>query len=297
MASLVGAFAASHGPLLVREWNAVPENQKNRLTAAFRELGKRLSAARPDVIVEVSPDHWTNFFLDNLPTVCIGIGETHEGPPEPWLKDFPHKEIKGHGGFAKHIAQTAMQEGFEPSLSHRLKLDHGFCIPLWRMELGKLPRIVPMIVNSIEPPLPSLRRCLEWGALLEKAIQSYPENLRVAVLATGGLSHSIGERTMGKIDEAFDRECIRLFSARNEKALVPFLEQKLPHAGNGSEEVRNWLVAHGAAGGRGFELVDYLPVPTVIVGCGFAAWKITPASPRRAAPARRRPSARRRRTS
>ena len=57
------------------------------------------------------------------------------------------------------------------------------------------------------------------------------------------------------------------------QALIAYLEQELPSRGNGSEEVRNWLVAHGAAGERGFELVDYLPVPKVIVGCGFAAWR------------------------
>ena len=296
MASLVGAYAASHGPLLIREWQAIPDNQKPRLTAAFRELGRRLSIDKPDVIIEVAPDHWSNFFLDNIPAVCIGIGESNEGPPEPWMKEFPHRELAGHAGLAMHLVQTALGAGFEPSVSHRLKLDHGFCIPLWRMELARLPRIVPLIVNSIEPPLPTVARCLAWGKLLLGAIQSYPEPLRVAVLATGGLSHSIGERTMGAIDEKLDRECIRLFSS-SEKELLKFLEKELPAAGNGTEEIRNWLVAHGAAGCRGFELVDYLPVPTVIVGCGFAAWKITPASPRRAAPARHRPSARLRRTS
>ena len=295
MASLVGVYAASHGPLLIREWEAIPDDQKRRLTAAFRELGRRLSIDRPDVIIEVAPDHWSNFFLDNLPAVCIGIGDSHEGPPEPWMKGFPYKEIKGDGGFARHIAQTAMQEDFEPSLSHRLKLDHGFCIPLWRMELGRLPRIVPVIVNSIEPPLPTTARCLAWGKLLAGAIQSYQKPLRVAVLATGGLSHSIGERTMGAIDEKLDRECIRLFSS-SEKKLLKLLEKKLPAAGNGTEEIRNWLVAHGAAGGHGFELVDYLPVPTVLVGCGFASWTI-PAGRRRAAPARRKPSAPTARTS
>lgn len=295
MASLVGVYAASHGPLLIREWETIPDDERRRLTAAFRELGRRLSIDRPDVIIEVAPDHWSNFFLDNLPAVCIGIGDSHEGPPEPWMTDFPYKEIKGDGGFARHIAQTAMQEDFEPSLSHRLKLDHGFCIPLWRMELGKLPRIVPMIVNSIEPPLPSIGRCLQWGKLLKKTIESYSEPLRVAILATGGLSHSIGERTMGAIDEELDRECIRRFSSP-EKELLKFLEKKLPAAGNGTEEIRNWLVAHGAAGGRGFELVDYLPVPTVLVGCGFASWTI-PAGRRRAAPARRKPSAPTARTS
>lgn len=276
MASLVGAFAASHGPLLVREWQAVPEEQKQRLSAAFGELGKRVAEAKPDVIIVVAPDHWSNFFLNNWPAVCIGAGETNEGPPEPWLKDFPHREIAGHPGLAMHLAKSALDAGFEPSVSHRLKLDHGICIPLWRMGLEPMPRIVPLIVNSIEPPLPSIARCLQWGKLLRHAIESYATPLRVAVLGSGGLSHSIGERTMGAIDEAFDRECIASFSA-DEKSLLRFLEEKLPQAGNGTEEVRNWVVAHGAAGGRGFELIDYLPVPAVIVGCGFASWRITPA--------------------
>jgi aromatic ring-opening dioxygenase catalytic subunit (LigB family) len=166
-----------------------------------------------------------------------------------------------------------MKAGFEPSVSHRLKLDHGVCIPLWRMGLEPLPRVVPMIVNSIEPPLPSLSRCLAWGRQLAAAIASFPQDLKIAVLATGGLSHSIGEPTMGAIYEDFDRETLRCF-ASSEGELVRFLEAELPSHGNGSEEVRNWLVAHGAAGGRGFELVDYLPVPKVIVGCGFASWRL-----------------------
>jgi len=140
------------------------------------------------------------------------------------------------------------------------------------MELPQMPRIVPLLLNSIEAPMPSLARCLDWGRVIRKAIERYPENLRVALLGTGGLSHSIGEKTMGAIHEDFDRETIRLFSS-SEDSLLDFLGKQLPSRGNGSEEVRNWLVAHGAAGGKGFELVDYLPVPTVIVGCGFAAWR------------------------
>jgi aromatic ring-opening dioxygenase catalytic subunit (LigB family) len=273
MASLVGAYAASHGPLLVREWEALPQDQKQRLERAFAQLGQRIAAARPDALIVVSPDHWSNFFLDNVPAVCIGVGESNEGPPEPWMKGFPHREIPGHPELALHIVREAMSEGFEPSVSHRLKLDHGICIPLWRMSLERLPRIVPMLVNSIEPPLPSLRRCLEWGRQLARAVKSYPEPIKVSILATGGLSHSIGEPTMGAIYEDFDRETLRLFSS-GERDLISYLEKNLPSHGNGSEEVRNWLVAHGAAGARGFALVDYLPVPKVIVGCGFASWTI-----------------------
>jgi aromatic ring-opening dioxygenase catalytic subunit (LigB family) len=274
MAELVGCFAASHGPLIVRDWEKLPAKDQDRLTAAFTALGKRVSAARPDVIIEVGPDHWVNFHLENLPAVCIGVGETHEGPPEPFLKPFPHREMPGHPGLAAHLVKSALDSGFEPSFSYRLKLDHGFCIPLWRMNLERLPRIVPMIVNAIEPPMPSLARCLQWGEMLRKAIETYPEPLRVAILGTGGLSHSIGEPTMGMIDEAFDRESIRLFSQADDKSLLRYLEQGIPKAGNGSDEVRAWLVAHGAAGKRGFELVDYFPVPSVYVGCGFASWRL-----------------------
>ena len=273
MASLVGAFAASHGPLIVREWDNVPTEQKTRMTAGFRELGRRVMAAAADVMIVVSPDHWSNFFLDNYPALCIGVGEVNEGPPEPWMKAFPHREIAGHAGLAGHIAQSALDAGFEPAVSHRLKLDHGICIPLWRMELERLPRVVPILLNSIEPPMPSLKRCYQWGTLLRRAIESYREPVRVAILGTGGLSHSIGEKTMGAIYEEFDHDTIRLF-ARPHEELIRFLDTKLPTHGNGSEEVRNWLVAHGAAGGRGFELVDYLAVPTVIVGCGFASWRV-----------------------
>ena len=274
MASLVGVFAASHGPLIARDWQTMPENRRQHFRTNFREMGRRFEAARPDVLIEIAPDHWSNFFLDNFPNVCIGLGETHEGPPEPFLKDFPWKRIAGHPRFAMHLLETALKEDFEPSLSHRLTLDHGFCIPLLRMELAHLPAIVPITVNGIEPPMMSIRRCLAWGRLLRQAIDSYAEPLRVAILATGGLSHSIGEPTMGAIDEAFDHECIRLFAAGDDTALADYLERALPQTGNGGHEVRNWVIAHAAAGSRGFELIAYEPVPEVYVGCGYAAWKV-----------------------
>lgn len=274
MAKLVGVFAASHGPLIARDWDLLPAALQDRFTRDFRALGQRFTAADPDILIEISPDHWVNFFLDNLPSVCLGIGEEHAGPTEPFLKDFPYKSMPGAPRFGRHLLETALREGFEPSVSHRLRLDHGFCIPLWRMELKRLPRLVPMVVNDLEPPMPSIRRCLAWGRLLADAIASYPEDVRVAVLATGGLSHSIGEPTMGAIDEPFDRRCLELFAAGAEEPLAEFLEAALPRTGNGGQEVRNWVVAHGAAGARGFDLIDYLPSPEVYVGCGFASWAL-----------------------
>jgi aromatic ring-opening dioxygenase catalytic subunit (LigB family) len=273
MAKLVGVFAASHGPLMARDWQVLPAAPKQRLDTAFRELGRRLTEASPDVLIVVSPDHWVNFFINNLPSVCIGVGETHDGPPEPFMKDF-QRTLPGEPGLAMHIVETALARDFEPSISHRLTLDHGFCIPLLRMGVTKLPRVIPMVVNDLEPPMPSIRRCLAWGRLLAQAVASYPADLRVALLATGGLSHSIGEPTMGDIDEPFDHGCIEAFRDGHDAKVVETLERGLAATGNGGHEVRNWVVAHGAAGSRGFELVDYLPVPEVYVGCAFAAWRV-----------------------
>ena len=206
MASLVGVFAASHGPMIAREWDTLSAPTRGAVTEGFERVGQRLMATRPDVLVIVSPDHWCNFFLNNFPAFCVGIGEEHDGPPEPFLKHrFNHPVLAGHPGLARHIMDTALERDFDPSMSHRLTLDHGFCLPLWRMEIDPIPPIIPIVVNEVDDPMPTMRRCLAWGSMLRQAIESYPQQLRVAVLATGGLSHFIGEPGMGQIDEAFDR--------------------------------------------------------------------------------------------
>ncbi len=274
MAELVGIYAASHGPLIARDWHRLPDALKQRLSAAYGELGRRIASARADVIVGLAPDHWTNFFLDNLPALCIGVGEEHGGPPEPFMRGFAPDPIPGDPALGRHILETALADGFEPALSYRLRLDHGLCLPLSRMALPRLPRIVPMLINELEPPMLSYRRCFAWGRLLRRAVASYPAPARVAIIATGGLSHSIGEPTMGEIDEGFDRRCIDALTRGEEGPLVDLLEHDAALAGNGAHEIRNWVIAHGAAGSHGFELLDYLPAPEVYVGCAFAAWRV-----------------------
>ncbi len=275
MAELVGVFAASHGPMIAREWDNLSPSMRSHLTVAFDELGRRVENVKPDVLIVISPDHWVNFFIDNLPSVCIGVGEVHDGPPEPFMKKvYPHETVPGHPALSHHILQEALNEGFDPSLSHRLTLDHGFCLPLWRLGIGPDVALAPIVVNSLEDPMPTIKRCVQWGHLLRKAIASYSGDLRVAILATGGLSHSIGESTMGMVDQNFDRSCIRLFEEGSESELVRSLPEQLRNTGNGAHEVRNWVIAHGAAGSRGFELVDYAPLPELYVGCALAEWRI-----------------------
>jgi len=274
MAGLVGVFATCHTPSLVRDWDAIEQRRRRELSAAFGELGRRIAACSPDAMIMIGADHWANFFVDNYPAICLGVGEEHGGPPERWLSDYPHHTMPGDPALGVHIAKTAFASGFEPSISYNLRLDHAFCVPLWKAGIAPLPPLVPIIINALQPPFPTIERCLEFGRMIARAIGTYDLSSRIAILATGGLSHSVGEPQMGRIDEAFDRECIELFRRGDTEALLQFLRQdRIDAAGNGANEVRFWVTAHGAAAARRFDLIHYEAVPETYTGCAFAEWK------------------------
>lgn len=275
MAKVVGSFAASHAPNIARAWKDLKDETREWLTTRYDELGRRVKAVEPDVLVIHSNDHWINFFLDNIPTFCIGVGDEHDAPPEPFMKGlFEQENMQGHAGLGNHLLEYALGADFDPSFSHRVKIDHGIGIPLWRMGFEKMPAVVPVFVNLVQPPFPTPKRCLAWGTMIREAIESYPEDIRVAVLGTGGLSHSIGETTMGWIDEPFDHACIEMFKSASEEKIASELTRMLAVTGNGGAELRSWCIAHAAAGGKGFEMIDYIPMPETLIGCGLAEWKL-----------------------
>ena len=151
MAIVVGSFAASHAPNIARAWDRLTDETRDWLTTHYNELGNRVKALKPDILVIHSNDHWINFFLENMPAFLIGIGDTHDGPPEPFMKPiFEGKEMPGHATLGRHLLDFAMESDFDPSYSHRIKIDHGIGIPLWRMGLDPLPPIVPVFVNLVE---------------------------------------------------------------------------------------------------------------------------------------------------
>ena len=274
MAEFAGAFAAGHGPNIARGWTGLKAETRDWIVDRYGELGRRLKAAAPDVLLVQSNDHWVNFFLDNMPAFCIGIGDEHDGPPEPFMKPvFPHETWPGHAALGRHVLDHALASGFDPSYTMRIKLDHGICVPLWQMGILPDVPVVPLFINLMEKPFPTPARCIEWGRMIREAVESFPENVRVAMLGTGGLSHSIGETTMGWIDEPFDHACMELFRSASDEKFASDLDRMLSATGNGGAELRNWLIVHAAAGGRGFDLVGYAPVPEILIGCALAEWK------------------------
>jgi aromatic ring-opening dioxygenase catalytic subunit (LigB family) len=272
MAEIVGIYAATHTPVLLNFPNLVAKKDRDSVYEAYRKLGSRLQATAADAMVIVTDDHLHNFFLNNLPAFCIGAANRYETPIEPWL-NAEKRELRGDDRLGAYLVGEALQAGFDPAFSMDLILDHGTLTPLELAASGHSTAIVPVLVNCVQPPLPLMSRCVEFGRFLGRALRAYGGCDRVAVLATGGLSHDVGTPRMGLINETFDREFLRLLTTRNDAALIEFATNHVNEAGNGAEEVRTWLVAYGAADDAPVDIIIYRPLPGWYIGACLAEWQ------------------------
>jgi aromatic ring-opening dioxygenase catalytic subunit (LigB family) len=273
VADIVAAFAASHVPLMVQRPEAAAAEQRDRAFGCFTAMGRRIAGARPEALVMISNEHMQNFFLNNLPTVCIGMADCYEGPIESWIK-LPQRTQRGDADLGAHLFARALADGFDPSRSLDLKLDHGTLAPLHLAQIDADLPVVPIMFNNVEPPLPTMRRCLDWGTCIGRAVRDYAGLERVAVLATGGLSHDVGTPNMGATDPAFDREFLRLLATNETDELLRFSQERASAAGNGTEEVRNWIVARGIVGDAPMDVSFYDDIPAWYTGVSIVEWKV-----------------------
>ena len=273
MAEIVGAFATSHTPVMLNIPGNIDALDRQDVYSGFRSVGEALRDTKPDAVIVVSDDHLHNFYLDNFPAFCIGAGDSYEAPAEHWLKADRH-QLKGDANLGAHILGEALTEGFDPSFSMNLILDHGVLTPLVLAGISTSVTIVPLLVNCVQPPMPTMRRCLEWGRMLRRAIKSCTRIERVALLATGGISHDVATPRMGFVNETFDREFLRLMREGTDEDLTRFCTERVNEAGNGAEEIRNWLVVRGAVGGAAFETRYYKALPGWYTGIALAHWEV-----------------------
>lgn len=273
MAEIVAVHAASHTPVMLNFPELIPAQQLSATKQAFRDLGRRISASGAQCVVVVSDDHLHNFFLDNLPAFAIGAAASYGAPIESWLK-AEARVLQGDPALGAHLIGEAMQADFEPALTMQLTLDHGTLTPLELAGVARSLPVVPVLINCTQPPLPTLKRCLHFGQFIGAALRSYPGLERVAVLATGGLSHDVGTPRMGMVNEEFDRGFLRHLSQPDDAALLRFTAEHLESAGNGAEEIRMWLVARGVAGASSaLEVLYYKAMPEWYAGIGVAEWR------------------------
>jgi aromatic ring-opening dioxygenase catalytic subunit (LigB family) len=277
MAELVGLFAASHTPVMLNFPGAIPDDDRETIFDAFKSLGVRIRECRPQTVIVVSDDHVHNFFLDNFPAFCIGAAADYATPVEHWLK-VDRQRLAGDADFGAHLLGEALQQGFDPSFSMQLTLDHGVLTPLHLAGVASQVRVVPLLINCVQPPLPTMKRAWQWGRLVADAVKSYRGCERIALVATGGISHDIATPRMGFVNEVFDREFLRLLAAGTDEAGVEALlhhaTEHVDEAGNGAEEIRTWLLAHGAARGAAFQPLYYKAVANWYTGIGLGSWAL-----------------------
>lgn len=271
MAEIVLAYAASHAPMMSSARMAAPKEQRDNFLGALGKVKQECVERGVQACVVLSNEHFTNFFLENFPQLCIGVGEKNWGPTEEWLP-IDKVWIPGHSGLANHIAESTLRSGFDPAFSHQLELDHGIMTVYYELDNDmKLP-LVPIVQNCAVAPLMPVRRAYEFGKALGDAIRSYTGLERVALIGAGGLSHFIGNPRVGDIDEEFDRWFLDHLERGDLDDVLDIPDDELVLAGNGSHEIRSWLAIAGAMAPTNATTLAYEAVHPWITGMGVVEW-------------------------
>lgn len=272
MAEIALAYCASHAPMMSAARDSAPEAQRKNFFGALNQVRDLARERDVQACVVLSNEHFTNFFLENFPQICIGVGERNWGPTEAWLP-IDKSWIAGHPALADHIARSTLQDGFDPAFSHLLELDHGVMTVYHELDPQMQLPLVPIVQNCAVEPLMPLRRAYEFGKALGAAVRSFDGLERVAVIGAGGLSHWIGTPEVGDIAEDFDRWFLERLETGTLDQVLDMPDDELALAGNGAHEIRSWLAVAGAVAPATARTLAYEPVYPWITGMAVSAFE------------------------
>ena len=254
MARIVGGIAASHTPTI---GFAYDRNKRDDPVWApifenFAPLSAWLADKRPDVLLLIYNDHVTSFFFDHYSAFALGVGsEWHVADEGAGARDLP--PINGHPALAAHIGSSLMADEFDLSFFQHRALDHGCFSPLSVLcphEPQWPVSIVPLQMGVLQFPIPSARRFYKLGQALRRAIESYPDDLDVAIVATGGLSHQVHGERAGFNNPEWDRQFLDLFERDPERLAGMTVANYARLGGLEGAEVVMWLAMRGALAER-----------------------------------------------
>ena len=250
MARIIGAVACSHTPTIgfAFDKNKQQDPVWAPIFEAFAPVQRWLAEQKPDVLFFIYNDHVSSFFFDHYSAFSLGVGESHAVADEGGgPRDLP--ALKGHPALARHIGQSLVADEFDMSFFQDRALDHGVFSPMSLLCPHKpewpIP-VVPLQVGVLQSPVPSARRCWRLGQALRRAIESYPEDLKVAIVATGGLSHQVHGERAGFNNTAWDAQFLELIE-NDPVRLTEMTQAELATLGGlEGAEVIMWLVMRGA---------------------------------------------------
>ena len=269
--SLVFTGLCSHAPGITGRAERAPEDAPD-LHRAFDEMREAMMATKPDAVIVLAAEHFANFFMNNMPAFAIGMGESYVGPIEDpeWLK-IPKRVAKGDPDLGKRLVTEVMQS-VDVAYCEEWNFDHGIIVPLHFLDPKNELRVIPANINCQGPPLTPLHRAWAFGEALRRACDAVPE--RIALVATGGISHWPATPDSGRINEDWDREVLRRWCENDKEALLSYTdEETYRDGGQGGFEIRTFIAAAAAARGKG-TVHFYRPIPIFAVGCTTATMEI-----------------------
>jgi 3-O-methylgallate 3,4-dioxygenase len=253
--------------------------------AAIAKVSEVLDAADPDIVLIIGDDHKEVFQEDNMPALSVYWGETLPYKPngvmkwkyDPKLKpDYwywqDEREYPVASEFARRLIGDLMVRDFDPAHSKYYMPDqgmsHSFGYVYRRIMTNKIYPIIPVNINTYYPPNQvTPQRAYQLGQAIRESIESWPEDLRVVVMATGGLSHFV-------VDETFDRAFLDLMANGGIEGHAALPLEKLQ---SGNSEFRCWSALAGAVADKSMTLIDYVPCYRSPAGTGcamaFAYWE------------------------
>jgi 2,3-dihydroxyphenylpropionate 1,2-dioxygenase len=303
VSEIIGMVGMSHSPFATMLPPPDATAPGGRFLAAAARVSAAVKALAPDALVVIGPDHFHGNFYDVMPPFVLGVEEAEA------FGDFGSRSgpLPVATALAWLIREGLAHDGFDIALSYALTVDHGIA-QSYDMVRGPadLP-LVPLVINTAAPPLPSMPRCLALGRSLGRAIRAADAG-RVLVIASGGLSHWLPSNDPRDTSVPADRRAamihgrrdVRAYSATREPRIQAlagnpdapvnaawdgwFLKQLIAadadpvaglgdevleqQAGSGSHEIRAWLAGFAAVGAP-LVWTSYEPVPEWLTGMGI----------------------------
>lgn len=306
MATIALGVGASHSTLMNTHWEQTTHKaEAGRFRDALYLARERIAAAAPDVVVIIGSNHFRGFWLDLIPAFTLGVGECISSGESGTPKGPQQVDVE----LARHLANEMVEGGrFDLAFSARLQIDHGQSHAIQYLLAGLDVPIVPLVVNVFAPPLPTFQRCAELATALRAAIAGYPQDKRVVVIASGGLSHrlpwpdwrdphgadedfmvqawldgrqkwadyDVRRRQIIRAAEAainpeFDDRLLDLFAAGKASELASYTTSFIDEeAGNGAQELRTWLMMAAIMDYIPAERLAYEVIPEWLTGMGVA---------------------------
>jgi len=250
MARIIGGLAVSHTPTIgfAVDHDKQQEAAWAPIFQSFEPIKSWLAEKQPDVLFYIFNDHVTSFFFDHYSAFALGVDERYDVADEGGGKrDLP--PIGGHAALSRHIGNSLMADEFDMSFFRDKPIDHGLFSPmsaLMPFKDGWPVEVVPLQVGVLQFPIPTAKRCYNLGKALRRAIESYPEDLDVAIVATGGVSHQVHGERCGFNNPEWDEQFVDLFVNDPQRLTEITLAEYATLGGMEGAEVITWLIMRGA---------------------------------------------------